>query len=68
MPPPVPREAAEVARDAGVKQLVLTHLVPGPQNALARRMFLTGSAGVFPGKITLGEDGMRFALAPAASP
>ena len=62
-----PREAAEVARDAGVKRLVLTHLVPAPPNAIARRMFLAGSAGVFPGEITLGADGMRFALAPAAS-
>ena len=63
-----PREAAEVARDAGVKQLVLTHLVPGPTSALAKRLFLADSDGVFPGEITLGEDGMRFVLAPAGPP
>lgn len=59
-----PREAAEVAREAGVKHLVLSHLVPGPTNALARRLFLDGAGEVFAGEITLGEDGMRFALAP----
>jgi ribonuclease Z len=63
-----PREAAEVAREAGVKQLVLSHLVPGPTNALAKRLFLDGAGAVFPGEITLGEDGMRFALAPAGPP
>ena len=63
-----PREAAEVARDAGVKQLVLTHLVPGPANPLAKRLFLAGTAGVFAGEITLGEDGLRFSLPPAGPP
>ncbi len=60
-----PREAAEVAREAGVKHLVLTHLVPGPTNALGERIFLDGAGEIFDGEITLGEDGMRFALAPA---
>jgi ribonuclease Z len=59
-----PREAAEIARDAGVKHLVLSHLVPAPTNALAERLFLDGAGEVFEGEITLGEDGMRFTLAP----
>ena len=59
-----PREAAEEAREAGVKHLVLSHLVPGPSNALARRLFLDGAGELLPGEITLGEDGMRFALRP----
>jgi ribonuclease Z len=53
-----------VAREAGAKHLVLTHLVPGPSNALAERLFLDGAGEVFEGEITLGEDGMRFALSP----
>ena len=57
-----PREAAEVAQEAGVKHLVLTHLVPGPNNARAERLFLDGADQVFDGEITLGEDGMRWAL------
>ena len=61
-----PIEAAEVARDAGVKHLVFTHLVPAPPNFLARRMFTSGVSSIFPGKVTLGEDKMRFTLAPAS--
>jgi ribonuclease Z len=56
-------QAAEVAREAGVGKLVLTHLVPAPPNAIARRLFLAGTADAFPGEIVLGEDGMRFHLA-----
>ncbi len=59
-----PIEAAEVARDAGVGELVLTHLVPGPANFLARRAFLRGVGDVFSGKVVIAEDGMRIALAP----
>jgi ribonuclease Z len=59
-----PVEAAETAREAGVPHLVLTHLVPAPPNALARRMFLAGVSDVYAGKVTLGEDGMRFSLPP----
>jgi ribonuclease Z len=65
-------EAAEVAREAGVGKLVLTHLVPAPPNRLARRVFLEGVSDIFPGEVILGEDGMRFDLAarhpPARAP
>jgi ribonuclease Z len=59
-----PVEAAEIAREAGVAHLVLTHLVPAPPNALARRLFLAGVADAYDGELTLGEDGMRFSLPP----
>ena len=62
-----PVEAAEIARDAGVGMLVFTHLVPGPPNFLARRLFLAGVADVFGGTVVLGEDGMRFDLPPQSS-
>ncbi|HVP31912.1 MAG TPA: MBL fold metallo-hydrolase [Myxococcota bacterium] len=58
-----PLQAAEAARAAGVPHLVLTHLVPAPDNFLARRAFLAGVADVYAGRVTLGEDGMRFTLA-----
>jgi ribonuclease Z len=61
-----PVEAAEVARDAGVTTLVFSHVVPGPRNALMRRMFLSGVDDVFTGEVVLGEDGMRFSLPPKA--
>jgi ribonuclease Z len=59
-----PVEAAEVARDAGVQHLVLTHLVPAPNNILTRRLFLRGVGDVYKGEVTLGEDGAEFSLAP----
>jgi ribonuclease Z len=46
---------------------VLTHLVPGPTNALARRLFMRGVAERYEGEVTLGADGMRFDL-PAVLP
>jgi ribonuclease Z len=61
-----PVEAAELAREAGVTTLVFTHEVPGPRNFIMRRMFLSGVQDVFPGKVVLGEDGMRFDLPPKA--
>jgi len=61
-----PAEAAEVARDAGAKKLVFTHLVPSPPNFIARRMFTSGLSGIYPGPVVLGEDRMRFHLPPAS--
>jgi len=61
-----PVEAAEVARAAGVKHLVLTHLVPAPTNFLTRRWFVAGMSDVYPGPITIGADGMRFTLTPSS--
>jgi ribonuclease Z len=57
-----PVEAAEVARDAGVPHLVLTHLVPAPNNILTRRLFLRGVGDVYTGEVTLGVDGAEFTL------
>jgi ribonuclease Z len=59
-----PREAGEVAAEAGVAHLVLTHLVPAPNNFILRRAFKSGASEAFGGEVTVGEDGMRFALAP----
>jgi ribonuclease Z len=59
-----PREAGEVAAEAGVAHLVLTHLVPPPSNAIVRRAFKHDASEAFDGEVTVGEDGMRFALAP----
>lgn len=59
-----PREVGEVAHEAGVAHLVLTHLVPPPRNALMERSFMHGVHESFDGEVTLGADGMRFALAP----
>jgi ribonuclease Z len=57
-----PVDAAEVARDAEARMLVLTHMVPPPSNALFGRMFLQGVGDVWDGPVVLGADGMHFTL------
>lgn len=57
-----PVEAAETARDAGVRQLVLTHLVPPPANRIVERVFMEGTDEAWDGPIVLGADGMWFRL------
>jgi ribonuclease Z len=62
-----PIEAAEVAKAAHARVLVLTHVVPPPPNFIARRMFLAGTSEAWDGKILLGADGMHFALPPSTT-
>lgn len=54
-------DVAWMARDAGVKHLVLSHLVPPvpPGQPAMLDAFTAGMADVFDGKITLGQDLMR---------
>ncbi|MEX0839758.1 MAG: MBL fold metallo-hydrolase [Parvibaculum sp.] len=62
-----PVEAAEIAREAGVPLLVLTHLVPPLPNALARHIFMRGVAEARgEGDTILGYDGLLVTL-PANS-
>jgi ribonuclease Z len=61
-----PVEAAEVANAAGVKLLVLSHLVPPPPNSLAERIFARGVDAARDGDWRLGEDGLLVEL-PVAS-
>lgn len=59
-----PVQAAEAAEAAGAHQLVLTHIFPPLPNALARHLFLAGTAEAYHGRLVLGEDRMRFDLNP----
>ncbi|HUT52685.1 MAG TPA: MBL fold metallo-hydrolase [bacterium] len=53
-------EVAQIARDAGVKKLVLTHLAPSlPENAAMERIFVLGMSGIYKGDIIVGRDGME---------
>lgn len=54
-------EVAEIARDAKVKQVVLTHLVPSiPPTDAAEKAFTMGLDKIYSGPIHVARDGMRF--------
>ncbi|MFZ4688240.1 MAG: MBL fold metallo-hydrolase [Polymorphobacter sp.] len=61
-----PEIAADAARAAGVKALVLNHVVPPMPFKFAYPAFLGDAPDHFGGRITVGEDGMMFSL-PAGS-
>ena len=56
-------EAAQIARDARVKHLVLTHHIPQPRHTgEAEDAYTVGMNAIFDGRITVGRDLMEFAL------
>lgn len=57
-----PIEAAEIANAAGVRQLVLYHLVPPPPNRIAEQVFLRGVGAVRPEGVAIGYDGLTVTL------
>lgn len=61
-----PEDAAKSAQVAGVKRLVLSHLVPPIPSAFFYPAFLGDAADYFDGEITVGEDGMVFSLPPGS--
>lgn len=61
-----PVEAAEIARDAGVRQLLFYHIVPPLPLGPLQEAFVEGVAEVYDGPVTVGRDGTFFSL-PAGS-
>lgn len=59
-----PKDAALEAKEAGVKMLVFTHIVPPLNNFIARRMFLDGVQDAWNGQVVVGKDGMQLTLPP----
>lgn len=57
-----PEEAARTAREAGVKALVLYHLVPAPPAKLIEPLFLGDAPKQFSGTLRLAQDGMMISL------
>ncbi|MCR8634546.1 MBL fold metallo-hydrolase [Paenibacillus radicis (ex Xue et al. 2023)] len=56
-------EAAEIARAANVKHLVLTHHIPAPQETEeAEAAYIEGMNEIYSGKITMARDLMEFDL------
>jgi ribonuclease Z len=53
-------ELAEIARDAGVKKLVMTHMAPKmPANAAMESLYAQGMNKIYKGPIVVGRDGME---------
>jgi ribonuclease Z len=56
-------EAAEIARKAGVKHLVLTHHIPAPmETEEAEEAYIKGVREIYSGPITMARDLMEFDL------
>ena len=53
-------DIAKLARDAGVKKLVLSHLIPAvPDEGPLAEQFVAGMSDIFSGELVLGRDLMR---------
>ena len=57
-----PAEAARTANQTGAKLLVLYHLLPAPDNALARHIFARGLNQARDGEWSLADDGSLYTL------
>ena len=57
-----PQQAAELANAAGVRLLAFYHLLPAPDNALARRVFARGVDQSRKGDWTIADDGSLYTL------
>lgn len=56
---------AKTAQEAGVKKLVLTHLIPPiPASRPVERFFSRGMGDIYEGEIIVARDGMRIVLIP----
>jgi ribonuclease Z len=57
-----PEEAAKIAKEAGVRYLLLNHVMPPLPVSNLKSAFLGDSRKFYRGPITIGEDGMLFSL------
>jgi ribonuclease Z len=57
-----PEDAARIAEKAGVRHLLLTHIIPPLPASDLKAAFLGDSKKYYHGPITVGEDGMLFSL------
>ncbi|HWG69120.1 MAG TPA: MBL fold metallo-hydrolase [Steroidobacteraceae bacterium] len=55
-----PRDVGRLAADAGVKELVLTHLVPGRDGETSDAAYTKGIANLYGGPVHVARDGDRF--------
>jgi len=57
-----PEEAARIAREAGVRHLVLHHIIPPLPVSFLNRAFLGDARNFYSGPITVGVDGLLFSM------
>ena len=57
-------DAAHTARQAGVKQLALSHLIPSDDPSFTDQNWKDAVAGIWDGPLVIGHDGQRISLAP----
>ena len=57
-----PQHVARIARVAGVKQLVLTHLVPGRDDDQGNQGYIDNIQMEYRGSVVVARDGQRFAI------
>ena len=62
-----PEQAAEIAQAAGVRELVLSHVVPPQPMRYGYAAFMGDAARRFDGPMIVGEDGMLFSLPPKST-
>jgi ribonuclease Z len=59
-----PDDAARIAQEAGVRQLVFYHIIPALPLAYLDAAFLGDAPKIFNGPITVGKDGFMISLTP----
>jgi ribonuclease Z len=59
-----PEDAARIAKQAGVHQLVFYHVIPALPIAYLNAAYLGDAPRLFSGPITVGMDGMMFSMTP----
>jgi ribonuclease Z len=59
-----PAMAAELAKEANVKKLIIVHITPPLTNEKVESLYLKGVNEIFQGEIEIGKDQMSFTLAP----
>ncbi|MEI6874131.1 MAG: ribonuclease Z [Spirochaetota bacterium] len=59
-----PEDAARMAKEAGVRQLVLYHLIPPLPSPFLKNFFLGEAKAIYAKPITMSEDGMLVSLPP----
>ena len=59
-----PVVAAEVAKEAKVKKLIIIHITPPITNEIAEKIYMKSVGDIFEGEVILGKDCMKFKLDP----